>query len=97
MAIAGEPWMLADIRNGPYRFIRHPVYAGYLALLLGSGVASLNICLWLLWPVSLIVHKKGVWNPTSCAKNVESAQAQGSRHLFCAKPASLLSKAIRFV
>jgi protein-S-isoprenylcysteine O-methyltransferase Ste14 len=44
----------ALIRNGPYRFIRHPVYAGYLALLLGSGVASLNICLWLLWPVSLI-------------------------------------------
>lgn len=44
----------ALIGNGPYRFIRHPVYAGYLALLLGSGVASLNICLWLLWPVSLI-------------------------------------------
>jgi protein-S-isoprenylcysteine O-methyltransferase Ste14 len=30
------------------------VYAGYLALLLGSGVASLNICLWLIWPVSFI-------------------------------------------
>src|SRR5579884_2166023 len=44
----------ALIGNGPYRFIRHPVYAGYLALLLGSGVASLNICLWLLWPVSLL-------------------------------------------
>ena len=44
----------ALIGTGPYRFVRHPVYAGYLALLLGSGVASLNICLWLLWPVSLI-------------------------------------------
>lgn len=44
----------ALIGNGPYRFVRHPVYAGYLALLFGSGVASLNICLWLLWPVSLI-------------------------------------------
>jgi protein-S-isoprenylcysteine O-methyltransferase Ste14 len=42
------------IESGPYRFIRHPVYAGYLALLLGSGVASLNVCLWLLWPVSLL-------------------------------------------
>ncbi len=42
------------IGNGPYRFVRHPVYAGYLALLLGSGVASLNIFLWLLWPVSLL-------------------------------------------
>jgi hypothetical protein len=31
-------------------------------------------------------HKKGVWNPTSCAKGVESAQGQGSRHLFCAQP-----------
>ena len=26
----------------------------YLALLLGSGVASLNVCLWFLWPVSLL-------------------------------------------
>src|SRR5438132_2046302 len=31
------------------------------------------------------VHKKGVWNPTPCARNVAPAQAQGSRHLFCAK------------
>ena len=44
----------ALIESGPYRFVRHPVYAGYLALLLGSGVATLNVCLWLLWPVSLL-------------------------------------------
>jgi protein-S-isoprenylcysteine O-methyltransferase Ste14 len=44
----------ALIEIGPYRFVRHPVYAGYLALLLGSGVASLNGCLLLLWPVSLL-------------------------------------------
>jgi protein-S-isoprenylcysteine O-methyltransferase Ste14 len=44
----------ALIESGPYRFVRHPVYAGYLALLLGSGVASLNVCLWLIWPVSLL-------------------------------------------
>jgi protein-S-isoprenylcysteine O-methyltransferase Ste14 len=44
----------ALIESGPYRFVRHPVYAGYLALLLGSGVASLNVCLLLLWPVSLL-------------------------------------------
>jgi hypothetical protein len=30
------------------------VYTGYLALLLGSGVTSLNVCLWLLWPISLL-------------------------------------------
>jgi protein-S-isoprenylcysteine O-methyltransferase Ste14 len=44
----------ALIESGPYWFVRHPVYAGYLALLLGSGVASLNVSLWLLWPVSLL-------------------------------------------
>ena len=44
----------ALIETGPYRFVRHPVYAGYLALLLGSGVASLNVCLLLLWPFSLL-------------------------------------------
>jgi protein-S-isoprenylcysteine O-methyltransferase Ste14 len=44
----------ALIESGPYRFVRHPVYAGYLALLLGSGVAALNVCVWLFWPVSLL-------------------------------------------
>ena len=44
----------ALIESGPYRFVRHPVYAGYLALLLGTGVATLNVWLLLLWPVSLL-------------------------------------------
>ncbi len=44
----------ALIESCPYRFVRHPVYSGYLALLLGSGVASLNVCLLLFWPVSLL-------------------------------------------
>jgi protein-S-isoprenylcysteine O-methyltransferase Ste14 len=44
----------ALITSGPYRFVRHPVYSGYLALLLGSGVAALNVWVLLLWPVSLL-------------------------------------------
>jgi protein-S-isoprenylcysteine O-methyltransferase Ste14 len=44
----------ALIEGGPYRFVRHPVYAGYLALLLGGGVATLNVALLFLWPVSLV-------------------------------------------
>jgi len=44
----------ALIESGPYRFVRHPVYAGYLALLLGSSVASLNVWLLLIWPFSLL-------------------------------------------
>jgi protein-S-isoprenylcysteine O-methyltransferase Ste14 len=44
----------ALVVSGPYRLVRHPVYTGYLALLLGSGLASLNVCLLLLWPVSLL-------------------------------------------
>jgi protein-S-isoprenylcysteine O-methyltransferase Ste14 len=44
----------ALVERGPYRLVRHPVYAGYLTLLLGSGVASLNVGLLLLWPVSLL-------------------------------------------
>jgi protein-S-isoprenylcysteine O-methyltransferase Ste14 len=42
------------VASGPYRSIRHPVYTGYLALLLGSSIASLNVSLLLLWPVSLL-------------------------------------------
>jgi protein-S-isoprenylcysteine O-methyltransferase Ste14 len=41
------------IGSGPYRFVRHPIYSGYLALLLGSALGTLNIWLLLLWPVSL--------------------------------------------
>ena len=40
--------------RGPYRIVRHPVYTGYLALLHGSGLASLNVCLLVLGPVSLL-------------------------------------------
>jgi protein-S-isoprenylcysteine O-methyltransferase Ste14 len=42
------------ITGGPYRFLRHPIYSGYLALLLGSGVGLLNVYLLLLWPLSLL-------------------------------------------
>jgi protein-S-isoprenylcysteine O-methyltransferase Ste14/membrane protease YdiL (CAAX protease family) len=42
------------ITSGPYRFVRHPIYSGYLALLLGSGIGMLNIWLLLLWPLSLL-------------------------------------------
>jgi protein-S-isoprenylcysteine O-methyltransferase Ste14 len=42
------------VTAGPYRFVRHPVYSGYLALLLGTGVAGLNVWLLLLWPVSCL-------------------------------------------
>jgi protein-S-isoprenylcysteine O-methyltransferase len=42
------------IESGPYRFIRHPVYVGYLALLLGSGIAASNVYVLLLWPVSFV-------------------------------------------
>jgi protein-S-isoprenylcysteine O-methyltransferase Ste14 len=44
----------ALVTSGPYRLVRHPVYSGYLALLLGTGAATLNVWLCLLWPVSLL-------------------------------------------
>jgi protein-S-isoprenylcysteine O-methyltransferase Ste14 len=42
------------VTSGPYQFVRHPVYSGYLALLLGSGVATLNVGVLLLWPIALL-------------------------------------------
>jgi protein-S-isoprenylcysteine O-methyltransferase Ste14 len=44
----------ALVVSGPYQFVRHPVYTGYLALLLGSGLAALNVGVLLLWPVALL-------------------------------------------
>jgi protein-S-isoprenylcysteine O-methyltransferase Ste14 len=44
----------ALVTRGPYRFVRHPIYSGYLALLLGSGVGTSNLVLLLFWPISLL-------------------------------------------
>ena len=40
--------------TGPYCLVRHPVYSGYLLLLVGTGLATLNTWLLLLWPLSLV-------------------------------------------
>jgi len=44
----------ALVTRGPYRLLRHPIYSGYLALLLGSGLGMLNVILLLVWPLSLL-------------------------------------------
>jgi protein-S-isoprenylcysteine O-methyltransferase len=44
----------ALITSGPYRMLRHPIYSGYLAMLLGSGLGTLNVWLLALWPLSLL-------------------------------------------
>ena len=66
-AVAADHSLVA---SGPYRLVRHPVYAGYLALLLGSGLGTLNVCLLLLWPISLA----GIW-----------VQAESEERLLMAK------------
>ena len=42
------------VTGGPYRIVRHPIYTGFLAMLLGAGVATLNAWVLLIWPVSLL-------------------------------------------
>ena len=42
------------VTGGPYRFVRHPIYTGFLIMLLGAGVAALNGWVLLIWPVSLL-------------------------------------------
>jgi protein-S-isoprenylcysteine O-methyltransferase Ste14 len=42
------------VTSGPFRFMRHPVYSGNLALFLGSALGTLNIYLLLLWPTVML-------------------------------------------
>jgi protein-S-isoprenylcysteine O-methyltransferase len=42
------------VRHGPYRFLRHPLYSGDLAMLLGAALGTVNMLLLALWPVSAL-------------------------------------------
>lgn len=43
----------ALVTSGPYRLLRHPIYAGNLALRLGSALGTLNLLLLAIWPIEL--------------------------------------------
>ncbi len=42
------------VTSGPYRLLRHPAYSGDLALWLGAALATANVFLLLLWPISVL-------------------------------------------
>jgi protein-S-isoprenylcysteine O-methyltransferase Ste14 len=42
------------VTSGPYRFVRHPAYAGDLALWLAAAMGTANVMLLVLWPVSVL-------------------------------------------
>ena len=42
------------VTSGPYRFLRHPAYSGDLALWLGAALGTVNLLLFLLWPISVL-------------------------------------------
>jgi protein-S-isoprenylcysteine O-methyltransferase Ste14 len=44
----------ALITTGPYRFVRHPIYSGNLALLLGSALGTLNLVVLAIWPIEAV-------------------------------------------
>jgi len=45
----------ALVTAGPYRLVRHPAYAGDLALWLGAALATANVALLAAWPLYLLV------------------------------------------
>ena len=42
------------VTRGPYRYVRHPAYSGDLALWLGAALATVNVLLLVLWPLSVL-------------------------------------------
>lgn len=42
------------VTTGPYRLVRHPAYAGDLALWLGAGLATLNVALLACFPLYVL-------------------------------------------
>lgn len=46
------------ITEGPYRWVRHPIYTGMLGMLLATGLA---VSRWIALPFALIVYAIGTW------------------------------------
>jgi protein-S-isoprenylcysteine O-methyltransferase Ste14 len=45
------------IRTGPYRFVRHPIYTGLLAMCLGTAIEAGNLRCW----IALLLMGIGFW------------------------------------
>jgi len=42
------------VDSGPFRFVRHPIYSGVMALWLGAALGTLNCLLLALWPLLIL-------------------------------------------
>jgi protein-S-isoprenylcysteine O-methyltransferase Ste14 len=78
----------ALVTAGPYRLVRHPAYAGDLALWLGAALATANVVLLALWPVYLL----GVRAQTDAEDHVLDAHFGEAFRAWAARTGRLLPR-----
>jgi protein-S-isoprenylcysteine O-methyltransferase Ste14 len=78
----------ALVTAGPYRLVRHPAYAGDLALWLGAALATANVLLLALWPLYLL----GVRAQTDAEDQVLDAHFGATFRAWAARTGRLLPR-----
>jgi protein-S-isoprenylcysteine O-methyltransferase Ste14 len=78
----------ALVTAGPYRLVRHPAYAGDLALWLGAALATANVVLLALWPLYLL----GVRAQTDAEDQVLDAHFGATFRAWAARTGRLLPR-----
>lgn len=78
----------ALVTGGPYRLVRHPAYAGDLALWLGAALATGNVALLAAWPLYLL----GVRAQTDAEDQVLDAHFGAAHRAYVARTGRLFPR-----
>jgi protein-S-isoprenylcysteine O-methyltransferase Ste14 len=80
------------IREGPYRYVRHPIYAAMLGLCLGTGV---NLSPWAVLAAATAAYLVGTWLRTRAEEDLLTRELGEEYRRYAAEVPALLPRPLR--